>query len=171
MRRDADGFVDDDALDGHRSPGSSSEPAAAETLVGDAAPTPGNGDRAQPGSGGSDVGERVGAAVSGSSVPDTTRDSSPGTDKGDAPVAADRPAPPRHPGMDPIWQMEDETWPTLKLGLEHGWPPKPIADAVGTDAGPLADPNGAPHDPEPLAPEREHHDPRPAPQPPEDGSL
>ena len=38
------------------------------------------------------------------------------------PMAA--PAPPRAPGMGPIWQARDDGWPTLKLGLEHGWPPR-----------------------------------------------
>jgi hypothetical protein len=75
--------------------------------------------------------------------------------------------------MGQIWQADDFAWPTLKLGLEHGWPPSPIADGAGGDREFTAESEGPVTDPGPPADASEHedHDPRPTPQPREDGSL
>jgi hypothetical protein len=82
--------------------------------------------------------------------------------------------------------MEDFSWPALELGLEHGWPPKPIADATGlgsepeatrgdrghNGSGPGAPAADAGHsDAGHADPGREDHDPTPSPQPREGGSL
>ncbi len=81
------------------------------------------------------------------------------------------PAPPRAPGMGPIWQARDEGWPTLKLGLEHGWPSKPIDEAISEGTERSAEPGTPPQQPGPPTANPEDHDPRPAAQPDEDGSL
>jgi hypothetical protein len=88
-------------------------------------------------------------------------------------AASDEP-PERSPGLGPIWQTDDFSWPALTLGLEDGWPPPPVDAEAGTADGQ----NGA--RPEATAlderdpvgpPVHEDHDPTPPPQGPQDGHL
>ncbi len=87
--------------------------------------------------------------------------------------------PERSPGLGPIWQMEDFSWPVLTLGLENGWPPPPPTGAgAGAEPGTADRGNGT--DPEgassldahgPAAPAHDDHDPTPPPQGPQNGRL
>ncbi len=132
MRREADGFVD--AADPSRAPGATPrELPAGQTGGGDSVPVPGNGGGppGQEPSGGGDAAPGAQESLS--------RDAADGV--GGAAGASS--APPRSPGMGPIWQADDFAWPTLKLGPEHGWPPRPIADAMS---------GGVEHSPEPTGP-------------------
>jgi hypothetical protein len=178
MRRDADGFAE--AADPASQP-PVGEPPAAETLIGGA--TPASQDAATPSPGDAAIASPQSGATPSpdGAIPRQTSNGSRGTDRGAPPdepgatVAAPR------PGLDPIWEMEDFSWPVLGLGLEHGWPPKPIADAAGLgsepetrrrDRGGNGSGPGAPAaNPDRAEPDHEDHDPRPSPQPREGGSL
>jgi hypothetical protein len=105
----------------------------------------------------------------------------PGPERGqrEALAAAARSAsdehPERAPGLGPIWQMDDFSWPVSTLGLEDGWPPPPL----GAEAGSTDGRNGArPEEATGLGerdsaapPAHEDHDPTPPPQDPEHGHL
>jgi hypothetical protein len=85
----------------------------------------------------------------------------------------------RSPGLGPIWQTEDYSWPVLNLGLDDGWPPPAIADtpegrtaAAGNEANPgrtaeVSDGPGIAAGPGSSTAGHEIHDPTPPPQPPE----
>jgi type IV secretion system protein TrbL len=83
--------------------------------------------------------------------------------------------PERSPGLGPIWQMDDFSWPTLTLGPQDGRPPPP----VGAEAGTADGHNGAAPEEatglgegDPMTPRsHEDHDPTPPPQDPEHGHL
>lgn len=87
----------------------------------------------------------------------------------------------RSPGLGPIWQMEDSSWPVLNLGLQDGWPPPPpitgaqdpsASRPLGADgpAQPSTEIGGAGDPGSGAAPGSPHelHDPTPPPQPPPD---
>ena len=88
----------------------------------------------------------------------------------------------RSPGLDPIWQMDDFSWPALTLGLDDGWPPPPIGETPdrGASAPPPAadratpstatDGTSADADRDVHTSPHELHDPTPPPQSPEAGS-
>jgi hypothetical protein len=167
MRREAQD-VGDAGLDG--AVGASIE-RAPETLVGGASRSS---DRGAESSGGDDP-EGRGSSESAA----TSRGQ--GARTGHPPGSADHTGE-RSPGLDPIWQMEDDSWPVLTLGLDDGWPPRPITDArergqanPGDTAGPartVAAGDGSRDlaDPGTTAPGHEIHDPTPPPQPPDTGS-
>jgi type IV secretion system protein TrbL len=182
MRRDANGPSNGGELDGQPpTAASASDAQAAEDLVGDAVPAASNGGAPEEGSAESGDSE---PAAPGGPVKLATGAGSAGN--GTSSAAANDPpdptaaaSPPRAPGMAPIWQSDDYGWGTVKLGLEHGWPPRPIADADGTAADP---PSAADHadgragprparEPDRPTGDHEDHDPTPDPQPPEDGPL
>ncbi|HEY1590302.1 MAG TPA: hypothetical protein VGF81_00805 [Solirubrobacteraceae bacterium] len=178
MRRDADGFGDNGADPSERSTATPEAAPAAETLVGAAVPAAGNGgppgaeQPPEPGSGDGAPGAPAGPVADGGAGPVAAG----GAETTHEPTAAAAPptaaaAPPRAPGMGSIWQTRDEGWPTLKLGLEHGWPPKPIAEAMSEGTEPPAEPGTPPRQPGRPTANPEDHDPRPAAQPDEDGSL
>jgi hypothetical protein len=39
---------------------------------------------------------------------------------------AEEPSAERSPGMEPMWQADDETWEPIVLGTDDGWPPKRV---------------------------------------------
>jgi hypothetical protein len=95
-----------------------------------------------------------------------------GHDNGAAPAAAgtNGGAPPdgsgpepkaeRSPGMHPMWQAEDNSWPTIRLGPSEKWTPPRVWPPDGEDP------------PEELGePPADDHDPLPPPPEPEDGRL
>jgi hypothetical protein len=167
MRREAQD-VRETALDG--GPGPPIE-RAPETLVGAASRSP---DRGSASSSGDDL-ERRGSSES------AATSSGQAARNGHPPSSADQMGE-RSPGLDPIWQMEDDSWPVLALGLDDGWPPPPITDTreagqanARDTAGPARTPvaGDGSHDiagSGTTAPGHEIHDPTPPPQPPETGS-
>jgi hypothetical protein len=131
-------------------------------------------DGAAPQAGGNGDGPQAGAADDSVSSPDTTQESATATTE----------APERSPGLDPIWQSEDWSWPSLTLGLEDGWPPPPVNPGPCNGQGPQTDGAGeaapardaTPSDATALDPGSpqgppDDHDPTPPPQPPEGGPL
>jgi hypothetical protein len=144
---------------------------APETLVGAASPSPGRGAES---SGGDDLEGRGSSDSAATSPGQAARNAHP-------PSGADYTGE-RSPGLDPIWQMEDDSWPVLTLGLDDGWPPAPITDTrEGGQANPrdtvgpartavAGDGSHDLADPGTTGPGHEIHDPTPPPQPPETGS-
>jgi hypothetical protein len=175
MRREAQD-VGETGLDGGAGP---SIERAPETLVG-AAPSSSDrragpaSDRGAGSSGGDDLAGRRSSDGATPSARQAARNGHPPSSAGDD---GDR-----SPGLDPIWQMEDDSWPVLSLGLDDGWPPPAITDpregrhaTAGGTAGPprAAAAGGDSHDladPGATAPGHEIHDPTPPPQPRETGS-
>jgi hypothetical protein len=131
MRRDAEGFSDPADLDA-RSPSPPRESRSAGTLADGAIPAAENG--GAPGNGRPEEQPPRESGEAGSAYPDASDGPAPGAGDEAEREAAPSPTPPRAPGMEPIWQMDDFSWPALELGLEHGWPPRPITDAIGADA-------------------------------------
>lgn len=66
----------------------------------------------------------------------------------------------RAPRLGSIWQAADDSWPALTLGLEDGWPPKPLDEEVGIGTNSVAG-----------EPQLEDHDPTPPAQPSKGGPL
>jgi hypothetical protein len=157
MRRHADS---DDGFELADTPGAPVE-RPAEPLVGAAAAAPG---APSPGSVAADGGGGTG----------TTSGGDAGVGAGGDPGSSRE----RSPGLGRIWQLDDFSWPVLRLGLEHGWPPPPLGpdpDPGGatppeserpgpSDTGEAA--SGAPQDRDANGTPHEVHDPTPPPQNP-----
>jgi hypothetical protein len=144
---------------------------APETVVGAASSSS---DRGSESSGGDDL-------EGGGSSESAATSAGPAARNGRPPSSADHTGE-RSPGLGPIWQMEDDSWPVLTLGLDDGWPPPPITDAPEGRPAAAKGPTGpagaaeagdGSHDlghPGETAPGHEIHDPTPPPQPPDTAS-
>ena len=149
MRRDAEDLPSEPAVDAASRPPHNG-PAEADTLIGAATPPAGDLGESRPAPGPGDHPARA--------------------EHSEGPTDPERQPPrERSPGLGPIWQMEDFSWPVTALGLEDGWPPTPIEDQVGRPAETTGDHRDQTSDPVPSP--HEDHDPRPSPQPSEGGSL
>ena len=161
MRRQAQ---DASATRGFADPPAAPLGQPAEALVGAAvAPAAGAGAGAEP-EGAPDPEDGVsGAATGGGSMPEDRAGAGPARE--------------RSPGLGPIWQMDDWSWPVLNRGLDNGWPP-PIVAPPETGASEPPDAAASARRP-PDAPDargpgglgtssaaNELHDPTPPPQPP-----
>jgi hypothetical protein len=110
--------------------------------------------------------------------PERSDDSpAPAAGGGDSAASDTAPTAERSPGLAPIWQMDDFSWPTIPLGRE-GWPPTPITqtpngdptagvDKTGSDSpATVRHPADRPDETSSAAaPAPEIHDPTPPPQP------
>ncbi len=80
-------------------------------------------------------------------------------------------APERSPGMSAYAQAPDNSLPTMTLGLDDGWPPRPLGSEPGPGPGPAAPGDGAAPGEADGRAAAEDHDPRPPRQEPDEGRL